>query len=576
MKSQAHVAEANGKEWRKVSITVAAVLVLGLITTFATWHFVIIHEQDTVHWASRLAAQAVRADILNDLEWQKVGLDRLALLWEAADPPQQLWIRNSELYLQHRPGSVAVEWFSEHGESRAVIPARGSALSAGNLAFDGVPSTLIRAAVRSNTVMFSAPVALSNRRIQWVIARPVYVNGQFRGTIVSFFDLEQCLDHLLRTNESPDFSFAVWQGDQLIYFQPGIRPEYKQDGALIDTPLSGVGWRVHASPSPMVIKRITSGLPFFTLAIGSALSMLLALTLYFALRATSASAGIRRANQNLIQEITLRKQIEQELRQARDELNLRVQERTAALEESNTKLERAKDYLQELTGRIFRLQDEERRRLARELHDGTTQNLIALAMNFARLRKSLPSSHAADATLFSDSIQLIDRSIQELRTMSHLLHPPLIEELGLPDTLRSYVDGFVARSGIRVSLEIEPSLPRMDNDAELGIFRIVQEALANIHRHSEGGAAKIVLLRSEEFLRLEVADDGKGISPDTLMKINNGAAGVGMAGMRERVRLLGGCFDVNSNNHGTTIRVLLPVVERGLLASTPVPAQCNS
>jgi sensor domain CHASE-containing protein len=169
---------------------VPVVFILGLLITLATWHAVKSHQHSGMRWATKLAAQAIRSDIVTDMEWQMVGLDRLALLWEAADPPTELWIKNAKLYLEHRPGSVAVEWLTANGEQRAVITKSGNANTA--LAFEGVPKALLSAALSaasgSERSIISAPAAVSGDSRQWAVAHPVFVGGQCRGFIVSFFD----------------------------------------------------------------------------------------------------------------------------------------------------------------------------------------------------------------------------------------------------------------------------------------------------------------------------------------------------------------------------------------------------
>ncbi len=315
----------------------------------------------------------------------------------------------------------------------------------------------------------------------------------------------------------------------------------------------GGTWQIRVWPGPDVLDRIKSRIEEVTLAIGIILSFLLALVVHLGISAGRKSARIREINEQLRLEVRTRTEAQEQLLQAHSELEVRVQERTAELAAAN-------ESLQELTGKLFRLQDEERRRLARELHDGATQNLIALAMNMASLRKSAVSGDC-QTELMNDSVRLIQQSIRELRTTSHLLHPPLIDEMGLPVTLRSFVEGFEARSGIRVALTLDSHPQRLEHDVELAIFRIVQESLTNIHRHSHSHSASILLAVESGEVRLEITDEGVGIPPEVLNRAEHGIAGVGIAGMRERVRLLGGRFEVQSSNSGTTICILLPIVE---------------
>ncbi len=544
-----------------------AVLALGLIGTVSAWHLLRTQERTHVRWATELAADAIRNDLTESIEYQMYGLDRLALLWEEVDPSQPLWTKNAELYIQHRPGCIAVEWLTPDGAKRVVVEGQGRRTTA-ELALAGMPKLLIESAAASRAARISAPMSAADGSKQYAIAYPVYGRGQLRGFVVSFFDFERSLGYILDDVKPLGYSVELSQGDQHEYLLVGSSREHKQEwGTTTEVPVSGGAWKISVWPGSDVLDRIKSRIPEATLAIGSVLSFLLALVTHLGISAGRKSAHIRQMNEQLRLEVWTRTKVQKELLRAHGELEERVHERTAELAAANILLEReikehqtAEESLQELTGRLFHLQDQERRRLARELHDGATQNLMALAMNMGTLRKGVvPSDQQTE--LMNDSVRLIQESIRELRTTSHLLHPPLIDEMGLPVTLRSYVDGFAARSGIHVALTIDPVLERLKHDVELAIFRIVQESLTNIHRHSHSKTASILLARESTGIRLEISDEGTGIPPEVLTRTERGIAGVGIAGMRERVRLLGGHFEFNSGNTGTTIRILLPVME---------------
>jgi len=258
---------------------------------------------------------------------------------------------------------------------------------------------------------------------------------------------------------------------------------------------------------------------------------------------------------------------EDELRQAHDELELRVRERTAELETSNQSLraeiaerKRAEEAVQELSRRMLRVQEEERRKLARELHDGATQDLLALSLNIARMRKSAAGGPTPDAIL-AEWMQLAENCINELRTVSYLLHPPLLEELGLTLTLRGFVEGFAKRSGIAVTMNTSGELDKAGFDVELAVFRILQETLSNIHRHSHSSTATVLASCDGSIFTLEIADQGKGIPTGS-------AEGVGLASMRERVRLLKGELEIRTGPAGTTIIVRLPLSDMASCKST--------
>lgn len=225
-------------------------------------------------------------------------------------------------------------------------------------------------------------------------------------------------------------------------------------------------------------------------------------------------------------------------------------------------LRESEDTLRRLSGQLLRLQDEERRRIARELHDSIGQCLVAIKINLENLAGQIPAQNPRAAKALEDTRVAADQCLTDTRTISHLLHPPLLDRLGLPSALRSFVEGFAQRSGIQVQLDIAPDFLRLPADFETALFRIVQESLTNIHRHSGSSTAEIRLALDAEYLSLEVSDQGRGIPRERLHVCNGNksAAGVGIAGMRERVQQLGGRLVVESRGRGTTVRAVLPMV----------------
>ncbi len=213
----------------------------------------------------------------------------------------------------------------------------------------------------------------------------------------------------------------------------------------------------------------------------------------------------------------------------------------------------------ELSWRLLQLQDEEKRRIARELHDSAGQLLAALSMNIdAILREEAKVSAAAHKSL-EDSRSLVEQIIAEIRTVSYLLHPPLLDELGLPAALSEYVEGFNQRSGVEVTLTLPKNLERLPKEYELSLFRMVQECLTNIHRHSGSPTAQVRLAQLHGEISLEVCDQGRGMSREVQERFFAGSsAGVGLRGMRERIRQLGGSLEINSGDGGTTVLIALP------------------
>lgn len=214
----------------------------------------------------------------------------------------------------------------------------------------------------------------------------------------------------------------------------------------------------------------------------------------------------------------------------------------------------------EFAARLQNMQDEERRRLARDLHDSVGQTLAALSMNIGIVQAQSHKLDPLGARAVSDNAELVEQVSREIRTISHLLHPPLLDIAGLASALRWYVDGFSERSNIKVDLEIPTDFGRLPDELEIAIFRIVQECLTNIHRHSGSRTATIRLQHAGNRLSVQVQDNGKGISPEKQHElVEAGRGGVGFAGMRERLRLLGGTLEIKSDESGTVVSATLEV-----------------
>ena len=221
----------------------------------------------------------------------------------------------------------------------------------------------------------------------------------------------------------------------------------------------------------------------------------------------------------------------------------------------------ADEAVRELSGRLLQIQDEERRHFARELHDSASQMLAALSMNLVALEPEASKISLDAANLVTKSVKLVDELSREVRTISHLLHPPLLDELGLSAALRDYVEGFAERSKINIDLEIPADFGRLSQEVETAMFRVVQECLTNIHRHSGSPIARICISHSESNVRVEVQDKGKGIPREKRSELElRGKAGVGIRGMRERLRQLGGTLEIKPgrNGPGTVVVAQLP------------------
>jgi signal transduction histidine kinase len=236
----------------------------------------------------------------------------------------------------------------------------------------------------------------------------------------------------------------------------------------------------------------------------------------------------------------------------------------------------AEHSLRELAISVVRAQDEERRRIARDLHDSTGQNLIAATLLLGRIEDALPVSAKPTLQQLEETLQ---QSIREVRTVSYLLHPPLLDEAGLGPALRCYLDGYMERSGIAVDLEVAPDIDRLPPDTELAVFRIVQEALTNVSRHSQSPTARIRLGRKKgadgQTIVLTIEDAGRGMPANgnvraLISELGSRSAGVGLASMRERLHQIGGRLEIDSAVGRTTVRAIIPIQqERADTAPAP-------
>jgi len=215
-----------------------------------------------------------------------------------------------------------------------------------------------------------------------------------------------------------------------------------------------------------------------------------------------------------------------------------------------------------LSARILELQDSERRKVARELHDSVGQYLTGLKINLEQLLITNPNLDSVNAKLLSDTVELADHTITEVRTISHLLHPPLLDELGLASAARWYAEGFAQRSGLRVNFQPGEIATRLPKEVELSLFRVLQESLTNVHRHANAKSIDISLTCRDGRAVLRIQDDGRGIPREVLSRFRSGlASGVGLAGMRERIAELEGVLDVEAKGKGTIIRAVIPTLD---------------
>lgn len=276
---------------------------------------------------------------------------------------------------------------------------------------------------------------------------------------------------------------------------------------------------------------------------------------------------MREANERLIvsavQAQNLSDEAHLEAAQSRAELDDLMSQLRAANEQLSTMAEEAserEEKYRRLSRRLLTLQDKERRRLALDLHDSTGQSLAALTMNLDVVGRAAKALDARSRRALAESRSLADRCAREVRTFAYLLHPPLLDEVGLLSAVRWYAEGFAKRSGVHVTMDLD-DIGRLPGSIETALFRVVQEALTNVHRHASTTTASIRLTATANAVALDIHDEGHGLRDPVVH--DNGTLhetlGVGIQGMRERVRQLGGTFDVEFTDTGTTVRVRVPI-----------------
>lgn len=669
---------------QRISLLAILVLVAAAAGTWVAWRVAHNVERRHIQRMTRLNTVTVLEDLTSDMDALIHEQIRLAKLWEFEEPSVAQWNEFANLYIEHHPGCLGIEWLDPKNQEQWIV--RPADLSAGSQPFTGstMREQLLAKARRSREVVLSPILTSASGEKQWLIVAPIFQKRRFRGFVAAAFDAQRSLDSMLADIMALPFSGAIEEGGQEFYRLPGSTGEFQEEWTeSAAAHLPGVSWRLRIWPSAEVMGDMRSMLPPSIILFGGLLGVMLAGILQINLklrteigdrRVVEEALRISRARFSGILEIsaaavistdekqritlfnraaetifgytadevmgrpmdllvperlrelhrqhfesfsesgresmlmsqrrpvparrkdghefvmtaslsqlriggekiftvicsdvTQQVKAEEELRNAHDQLELRVQERTAELEAANlalqvevTERKLAEEEVLNLSGRLMRVQDEERRHLARELHDSAAQTLVSAVLNLSFARDAVPAE-AETRVKIEESIRMVEQCSNELRTIAYLLHPPLLEELGLSRSLRGFVDGFRRRSGIDVTFEVQPEPERLDFELELTVFRIVQESLSNIHRHSGSQSAEISLRCRDGEVNLEIVDHGSGFSgsPEE--------TGVGIAGMRERVRLLQGRLEIRSSSSGTVIRVVLPIVRRALKPSS--------
>jgi len=505
-------------------------LVVALASFAATlvfWHALREQERAQTERIVKLATYSIRTDMIADMNIRIQGLVHIAKLWEIWDKPlKNEFDLHASLYISHEPGCVAIGWVSPTYDVNWVVPVDGDVpIRKLNLSTDDEQRRQLQSLLQTHdaTVGHSVHPTEDERLLPvWV---PVFQKNSFQGFILGVFRVRTLLDDITVDHADLGYEVVVAEGQNPIYSLSGAIPrnQWAQEATV---PLPGTNWRLQIWPSAKAMPD-TYPLSKVVLMGGIFVALQLTLTVYLAQRARLWARHVEAVNQELMKE--------------------------------NAERRRTEESMHRLSARLLQLQDEERRHIARELHDSTAQTLYGLAIKLRLVAQSERPPDPKSDQLLAESRQLADQCLSEMRTMAYLLHPPSLDELGLLPACRSLVKGFTERSQILVDLKVPPDLDRLPREMETALFRVMQESLSNIHRHSGSKTACIQLSGNDHEIRLEVSDQGRGLVREMVDRvIDETQLGVGIAGMRERIRQLGGQLEIRSSSKGTTVIAVLP------------------
>ncbi len=548
-------------------------------------------EHSHVRRISEVLTRSVEADISTKLGYRIQAQVRLAkLLSVNGRLSHRHWESQAKLFLMDHPGYLAAHWVDATYHVRQVVTAaEGEAYQSVLLATDAPLRRVLESLVNrgEKDATFTLAFRLSNGRSVRRIVVPIFSSETFLGFVIAVVDEEKAFEDILADHAGLGYAVLVFEDNgEEIYRLPGSSPENEKEwGQDVEFRLAGAAWRVRVWPNPRLLDEMESGLPRLELIAGLLIGLLLFATFDYARTAYRTTRAVHDSHGRLLEIIS----------SAMDAIiSVDESQRIVVFNQAAEGIFRCPS--SEAIGQPLSKFIPERFREAHGQHiqnfgrtgiskrsmssPGALWGVRADGEEFP-LEASISQTKSASEKLYTvivrdvsvrkraeeelrrarDELELVEGATAEIRTISYLLHPPMLDDLGLEGALRWYAAGFSNRSGIQVNVDVQKDLGRFPQELELTLFRLVQEALTNIHRHSGSPTADISVFRDAHQVKLQITDHGHGIRPGILEPVRDARAfvGVGIAGMRERVRQLGGRLEIESGNDGTSIKAMLPI-----------------
>lgn len=508
-----------------------------LTSVLLLWYSLLREEKADIERAVGMAAFAVNADYADHLNAQVLALVRMGKRWESQrGSPRSVWEADAEQYIKHYPGykSILLVDPAYNVKWTVFLKDGGSVQSLDLHAKPELIKPLMEARERHDAVM-SSPFEIRNGR-GVLVAVPLLREGVSDGFIVGIFDVHDLLGNIWSLWSRSGYTIDVFSGGEEVYSSRSAKDRFGEEWSKeVELHLYTAAWRLRLSPTRDALNKIRSRLPMAVLAGGGLLTLLLSFVIYFAQISRTRYEEIKSINEELKQEIVARSEAEEELSESREQL------RSLAVSQQ-------------------RVREEERTRIARNIHDDLGQILTIFKFDLAWIRKRLGSDQEPLIDKINRTAELADNAMETVQRISSELRPTVLDDLGITAGIRWQAEEFQRRTGIRCSLAIESEEMDLDPELSTNIFRIFQEILTNVARHSEATRVDAIMRVANGMLSLEVTDDGRGITEGEISDPKS----IGLTGIRERLYQFNGNVEVvGTQGRGTTVKVSVPAGRKG-------------